>query len=69
MEVWRTTDGTTWTQANPDGFGNSNNSGTYLNNNVTVFSNGLYIGTSNGSSGGQVWQFTGYSLNLPLILR
>lgn len=53
MEVWRATDGTTWEQVNPDGFGDSNNRGPYWDNSVAVFNNDLYIGTWNPVDAGR----------------
>jgi hypothetical protein len=46
LEVWRTANGTAWEQIGYDGFGDANNQVTYFDNAVTVFNNGLYIGTS-----------------------
>lgn len=68
LGIWQTTNGTTWIQANLNGFGTSNNSGTCYNNSLTIFNNNLFIGTTNGNNGGQIWQ-TLNQLFLPLIMR
>jgi hypothetical protein len=70
MEVWRTRTGNPgeWTKISDGGFGDSNNRSPYYNN-VTVFSNRLYIGTQNGANGGEVWLYLHNRLYLPLIQR
>lgn len=52
-EIWRTGDGTTWTQANADGFDDADNS--YVVS-LEVFDGQLYAGTWNSDSGGEVWR-------------
>lgn len=47
MEVWRTINGTSWQQVNPNGFGDSNNWWPYWDNSVAVFKDSLYVGTWN----------------------
>ena len=63
-EVWRTSDGISWspvvadqvdvdgTGTNENGFGDSNNS---VASSITIFDNKLYIGTSNSTTGGEVF--------------
>ena len=68
MEVWRTTNGTTWEQIGVGGFGDSHNIAPYWDNGVTIFNNALYIGTWNNTTGGQVWQRAN-TLYLPLIIK
>jgi PKD repeat protein len=58
LEVWRTKDGTNWEQVGLAGLGDSNNSGTYWNNSIATFNNRLFIGTTNGANGGEVWKKT-----------
>ncbi len=53
-EVWRTTDGTTWTQVNTDGFGAANNQSL---NDMVVMGQYLYAGTDN-ADGCQLWRTT-----------
>jgi len=69
IEVWRSLNGTTWSQVNPDGFGDSNNTSTLWSVGTVAFKNHLYIGTGNGANGGEVWQFVGYPVYLPLVVR
>jgi hypothetical protein len=70
VEVWRSTNGTSWSQVNPDGFGDSNNGGTLWSVSTVAFNNRLYIGTAwNDANGGEVWQFVGYPVYLPLVVR
>jgi len=69
-EVWRTSDGMTWEQVGDAGWGDSNNGlADYYDKGATVFNNRLYIGTSNGANGGEVWLFLHNRLYLPLVLR
>ena len=51
----RTIDGVNWTLAAAAGFGDSNNTGPYWGNSVTVANNRLYIGTANDANGAEVW--------------
>lgn len=54
-QIWRSPDGTTWTQVVEDGFGNSNN------NAITrfiVFNNTLYAATGNSDDGAEIWRST-----------
>ena len=69
LEVWRTADGTQWEQVGFAGFGDSNNAFGNLDNTTAVFNNRLFIGTSNGANGGEVWLFLHNRLFLPLVLR
>ncbi|NQV13158.1 MAG: PQQ-like beta-propeller repeat protein [Parcubacteria group bacterium] len=50
-EVWRTSNGTTWSQANTDGFGDSNNGRVTF---MAVYGNKLYAGTDN-PNGTEIW--------------
>jgi hypothetical protein len=52
-EIWRTNDGTTWTQVNTDGFGDPDNDAI---SSSAVFDGYLYAGTGNDTTGGQVWR-------------
>jgi len=57
-EVWRTTNGTNWTQVGFGGFGDSTNNNIYWDNATTVFNNRLYVGTINYAQGGEIWKRT-----------
>jgi len=53
-EVWRTSNGTTWSQANTDGFGDSNNGRIST---MVVFDGKLYAGTDKtGTLGTEMWR-------------
>jgi PKD repeat protein len=58
-EVWRTNDGTTWTQVNADGFGSTDN---LIVSSFAVFNDYLYAGidnwnfTARSSTGAQAWR-------------
>ncbi|RLC66298.1 MAG: hypothetical protein DRI48_04975, partial [Chloroflexi bacterium] len=56
VEVWRTTDGTTWEKVGADGLGDSNNYSPYWDNSVAVFDDHLHVGTRNPAHGGEVWR-------------
>jgi hypothetical protein len=52
-EIWRTKDGTKWTQANINGFGDRNNT---LGRGLVVYKGNLYASTVNNFTGGQIWR-------------
>lgn len=52
-ELWRSSDGQTWTPVFTDGLGNSNNS---IVSALTEFDGYLYLGFRNISEGGEVWR-------------
>jgi len=54
-EVWRTNDGTTWIQANADGFGDADNTRVVS---LEVLNGSLYAGTWNSADGGEIWRTT-----------
>ena len=56
IRLWRSTDGSIWERANQDGFGDGNNSGTNWSNAAADFLGNLYVGTSNGADGGELWR-------------
>jgi hypothetical protein len=56
LEVWRTTDGSTWEQVNLDGFSDSNNTTTNRSNSGATFLSRIYVGTSNIVMGGELWR-------------
>jgi hypothetical protein len=68
-EIWRTSDGSNWTQANIDGFGDSNNVESLWSTAQVSFKDNLYIGTTNSGNGGEVWQMAFKKLFLPFSIR
>jgi len=56
-EVWGY-DGSTWSQANTDGFGNTNNR---IATSMAVYGSNLYVGTYNWNTGCEVWEYDGSS--------
>jgi hypothetical protein len=70
VEAWRTADGTNWERASSPGFGSGDGYGTYWDNAVTVFDEGLYVGTYNtAGTGGTVWMHPAEQVFLPMALR
>jgi hypothetical protein len=53
-QIWVTSNGTTWSPVNQDGFGEGVSNGGV--DSLTVFQNQLFAGTSNCDAGGQVWR-------------
>ncbi len=70
MEAWRSRDGVSWTQINPDGFGDSTNYYTLWSDGLAVYKGSLVVGTLNWGNGGlgKVWQLLSQTY-LPLVLR
>ena len=66
LEVWRTSNGTQWTQVGFGGFGDAHNLAPYWDNSTTIFDNDLYVGTWNNTTGGQVWRY--HTLNQQVFL-
>jgi len=58
MEVWRTIDGLNWEEVACGGFDDAGNIYTYFDNAMLAFSNRLYIGTDNRTTGGEIWEGT-----------
>lgn len=52
-EIWRTGDGTTWTQVNANGFGSGDNIRAVS---LETFGGKLYAGTWNNATGGEIWR-------------
>ncbi len=71
LEVWRTANGTNWEQIGFTGLGDSNNKFPYWDNPVAVFNDGLYVGTANQVSGGEVWQYLPVPsrIFLPIVIK
>jgi uncharacterized repeat protein (TIGR01451 family) len=55
-EVWRSSNGTSWTQVNTDGFGDASNVAAWT---MAVFDNYLYVGASNWGTGVEMWRSAG----------
>lgn len=53
-ELWRTEDGTTYSQVNADGFGDANN--TQIPGDLSVLNGSIYVSTRNTVAGGSVWR-------------
>ncbi len=69
IEVWVSTTGLSWAQVNTDGFGDSSNTQPYWDNAAAVYENSLYVGTSNSSTGGEVWQMLPHNAFLPIVMK
>ena len=67
MQTWATRDGTTWHPLNTDGFGTPNNVHTMYSNASTAYNDHFYVGTVNWNDGGEIWQYVGYPIYLPMI--
>lgn len=52
-EIYRSANGTAWTQVNADGFGDTNNRASRA---AAIFGNHLFVGTSNLTTGAEMWQ-------------
>jgi hypothetical protein len=55
-EVWASSNGSTWSQVNTDGFGDPYNIEV---DKMVEYGNNLYAGTNNRVTGGEVWQYNG----------
>jgi hypothetical protein len=70
-EVWRSSNGVDWNQIGFGGWGNPNNDGTYWQNSIAVYKNGLYAGTikiNPNTSGGEIWLYLPAKSWLPLAI-
>lgn len=56
-QIWRSSDGLNWTQANTNGFGDVNNWVVHQATAVTEYKGSLYFGTLN-DQGGQIWKLS-----------
>ncbi len=67
-EVWESRDGLTWRIIANNGWGDSNNFyADYVDNGSAIFRDGLYIGTLNTVTGGEIWAYQLSRNYLPLI--
>jgi photosystem II stability/assembly factor-like uncharacterized protein len=69
LQVWASVDGTYWAPLDQTGMGNPDNSNLLWSNSVAAYNNTFYFGTYNDSSGGEIWQYTGFPVYLPLVRR
>ncbi len=68
LEVWRTLDGNAWHTVAVQGFGDWAN--TYARASaMTVYKDGLYLGTVNWTNGGEIWQYLSRRVMLPVAHR
>ncbi len=51
--IWRSSNGTSWTQANTDGFGDSDNAEPWA---MLVYKDKLYVGAANYPDGAEMWR-------------
>ena len=56
LEIWRSADGNQWEQVNRDGFGDSQNTTTNGSHAAAEFLSQLYVGTSNLTTGAELWR-------------
>jgi sugar lactone lactonase YvrE len=56
MQVWKTTNGTSWKQVGFGGFGDANNFTGYWNNATLAASDALYVGTINNANYAELWK-------------
>ena len=68
-QTWTTVDGETWHALNTDGFGTPHNYHTLLSNASTTYNDHFYIGTINRIDGSEIWQYVGYPIYLPAIVK
>lgn len=69
-EVWESTSGISWHVIADNGWGDSGNFYTdYFDKGNAVFKGGLYLGTINEITGGEIWLFLSNKIFLPLIVR
>jgi hypothetical protein len=53
IQIWRTTNGSDWSQVGATGFGSTDN---YQTGGFAIFNGYLYVGTRNDATGGQLWR-------------
>eukprot|EP00923_Selenidium_pygospionis_P048760 GHVN01083790.1.p1 GENE.GHVN01083790.1~~GHVN01083790.1.p1 ORF type:complete len:404 (+),score=6.49 GHVN01083790.1:134-1345(+) len=56
-EIWRSSDGDSWTNIAREGFGRGNGSA----RGMVSFRGALYVGTENSLFGGEIWRWDGYT--------
>lgn len=70
VEIWESTDGISWQVIADNGWGDSGNFfADYFDNGNAVFNGGLYIGTLNFSTGGEIWLYLANKVFLPVVVR
>jgi len=70
-EVWESTDGLSWQVIANNGWGDAGNFyADYFDNGSTIFKGGLYIGTLNSTTGGEIWAYQPfYKSFLPFVVK
>lgn len=69
-EVWRTADGISWSKVSSEGFGDPlNQTAAYFDKALALFDGGIFVGTLNDVTGGQIWRTGTYQAFLPAISR
>ena len=69
-EVWESNDGVTWHVIADNGWGDSGNFyADYIDKANAIFNGGLYLGTLNTATGGEVWLYLSNQIFLPLVIR
>lgn len=69
VEVWRMSTGRQWQRLAGDGWGDHAASyADYYDKGAAVFNGHLYVGTVNGSNGGEVWELAAAIVRAPVIV-
>ena len=69
VEVFSSSNGTTWRQASRDGFGDINNFAALWSNWTMAYEGHLYIGVWNTTTGGELWRSIEHALYLPVAVH
>jgi photosystem II stability/assembly factor-like uncharacterized protein len=69
VQVWTSVNGVNWTALNLNGFGNKENLCVHWSSAGTIFAGTMYLGTWNGATGGEIWQYVGFPAYLPTVKR
>jgi hypothetical protein len=69
LQVWQSANGTQWIPLNLNGLGKTGNSSGLWSNSSTAYGSTFYMGTMNGVSGGEIWQYVGFPIYLPDISK
>jgi hypothetical protein len=68
--VWDSSDGIAWHIIAENGWGVPGNTyADYFDNGNAIFNGGLYLGTLNPTTGGQIWLFLANKVFLPILVR
>ena len=71
MEVWSSSNGSSWEIIAENGFGDNNNLVGFFSHSSTIFNNHIILGTNNSANAGEIWQYEGedYMVYLPALLK